>query len=366
MSQLHFIRKRRPGKHLSYSDRQLIEYVHWNNLKKPQRERKSQKELAAELGISPATLSRELRRGYVLQQRSDLTEYYRYSAEVAQRDYDLKASRKGPDLKIGHDHELAQTLETEIQRRAGTTKLRCSNSPYAVIQRLESKGWPTNTRISVRTLYNYIARDVFFAITQKDLPRKGKSGKGRRRRVRRRHIVTTGRQIEDRPIEASERSEPGHWEMDCIESVKGDRTCLLSLVDRYSREGIILKLTSQTQAAVIRALNGLERKWGAAQFRHRFKSITVDNGAEFWDWEGLETSILSKEPRTTIYYAHPYSSWERGSNENLNGFIRYYIPKGTPLKQFTRSDLRELQDYINEYPRKILGGLSVVEFLKVV
>lgn len=365
MSQLHFIRKRRPGKHLSYSDRQLIEYVHWNNLKKPQRERKSQKGLAEELGISPATLSRELRRGYVLQQRSDLTEYYRYSAEVAQRDYDLKASRKGPDLKIGHDHELAQTLETEIQRRAGTSKLRCSNSPYAVIQRLESKGWPTNTRISVRTLYNYIARDVFFAITQKDLPRKGKSGKGRRRRVRRRHIVTTGRQIEDRPIEASERSEPGHWEMDCIESVKGDRTCLLSLVDRYSREGIILKLTSQTQAAVIRALNGLERKWGAAQFRHRFKSITVDNGAEFWDWEGLETSILSKEPRTTIYYAHPYSSWERGSNENLNGFIRYYIPKGTPLKQFTRSDLRELQDYINEYPRKILGGLSVVEFLKV-
>lgn len=176
MSQLHFISKRRPGKHLSYSDRQLIEYVHWNNLKKPQRERKSQKELAAELGISPATLSRELRRGYVLQQRSDLTEYYRYSAEVAQCDYDLKASRKGPDLKIGHDHELAQTLET---------------------------------------------------------------------------------------------------------------------------------------------------------------------------------SILSKEPRTTIYYAHPYSSWERGSNENLNGFIRYYIPKGTPLKQFTRSDLRELQDYINEYPNML-------------
>ncbi|MGI6090926.1 MAG: IS30 family transposase, partial [Saccharofermentanales bacterium] len=154
-----------------------------------------------------------------------------------------------------------------------------------------------------------------------------------------------------------ERKEPGHWEMDCIESVQGDRTCILTLVDRLTREALLFKLTSQTQHAVIRALNGYERQLSAESFRQRFKSITVDNGAEFWDWKSLEESVYNKQRRTTIYYAHPYSSWERGSNENLNGFIRYFIPKGTRLSQYSRKYLRELQDWINNYPRRILGTI---------
>ncbi|MGI6333427.1 MAG: IS30 family transposase [Saccharofermentanales bacterium] len=362
MSHLQFNRKRKPGKHLRYTDRQLIEHVYRTNEKRPRRDRKTQSMMAKELGISESTLSRELHRGAVIQLRSDLTEYTSYSADVAQADYDRKASRKGPDLKIGNDHKLAEHCERLLLGLGEDGKQVRPYSPDAVIMHFEHRGWPTATRLCTRTLYSYIEKDVFFGVTQKDLPRGGRGSKRRHRRVRRTNKVPTGRQIEDRPEAAESRSEAGHWEMDCIESVKGDRTCILTLVDRMTREAILLKLTSQTQQAVLRALNGLERQMGLSGFRSRFKSITVDNGAEFWDWQALEQSVQGKRQRTRIYYAHPYSSWERGSNENLNGFIRYSIPKGTRLSQYTRKDIRELQEWINMYPRRILGGLPAADF----
>lgn len=116
------------------------------------------------------------------------------------------------------------------------------------------------------------------------------------------------------------------------------------MVERKSREVLLFKLSSQTQIAVDRALNGLERKLGGERFRETFKSITVDNVAEFWNWELLEQSVVSPKRRTTLYYAHPYSSWERGSNENMNGFVRYSIPKGTRIRDWTRQKIQKLNE----------------------
>ncbi len=90
--------------------------------------------------------------------------------------------------------------------------------------------------------------------------------------------------------------------MDCIESVKADRTCLLTLVDRLSRESILLKIGRQTQEAVLRKLNSLERQLGTRAFREKFKTIMVDNGAEFAGWKKLETSLFQKEKRTEINF----------------------------------------------------------------
>ena len=123
--------------------------------------------------------------------------------------------------------------------------------------------------------------------------------------------------------------------MDCIESVKTDRTYLLTLVDPSSRGSILLEIGRQTQEAVLRKLNSLEQQLGTRAFREKFKTITVDNGAEFADWKKLETSLFRKRKRTEIYYARAYASWERGSNENLNDFIRYFIPKGSRLKDIS-------------------------------
>ena len=151
----------------------------------------------------------------------------------------------------------------------------------------------------------------------------------------------------------------GHWEIDCIESGKGKGpACLLTLNERKLRDTIIVKLSSQTQASVIAALDRIERQLGKEEFARTFKSITSDNGSEFLDWRSIERSCLEEEDRTKHYFAHPYSSWERGSNENTNGIIRWFIPKGSNIDDYSAKEIKEIQDWINNLPRRILKGHS--------
>lgn len=93
--------------------------------------------------------------------------------------------------------------------------------------------------------------------------------------------------------------------------------------------------------------------------RYIFKSITFDNGTEFAAAEGLERSCVNKRlPRTKVYFCHPYSSWERGTNENTNGMIRRRFPKGTNFAAVTNAQIAQAENWINNYPRKILGYKS--------
>lgn len=136
-------------------------------------------------------------------------------------------------------------------------------------------------------------------VTLTGLPRKGKRRHKRRKRIEKRLKAPDYKQIEERPEEVELRLEPGHWEMDCIESVKSDKTCLLTMVDRFTRECLLLKIGKQTQSAVTRRLNGLERTLGPDVFREKFKSFTVDNGSEFINWKHqFLASII--EPKSTI------------------------------------------------------------------
>ena len=91
-------------------------------------------------------------------------------------------------------------------------------------------------------------------------------------------------------------------------------------------------------------------------FRRIFQTITVDNGSEFQDWEGMTRTVTGEGDRTHIYYCHPYSAYERGSNENGNRMIRRRVPKGTDFTGITEADTLEVQRWVNEYPRGILGG----------
>lgn len=361
MSQIHCNKKRRPGQHLSYEDRKVLEYVYNQNLKRARKDRKTQKELAEDLGWSPSTLCRELKRGRVRQLSSSLEEYQAYSAFAAQSHVQKSWSNKGPQLKIGKDHELASKIEAMLLGKKMETIQALKYSPTAIVMYFERHGWPTETRLCARTIYHYVEQGVFLDVTRQDLPRKGKTPRRRYQRMAKHLRAPDYKHIKERPKAANERAETGHWEMDCIESISSDKTCLLTMVDRKSRESYIFKIGSQTQEAVLRKLNGLERKLGAERFREKFKTITVDNGSEFQDWESLEKSVLQQGLRTQIYFATAYSSWERGSGENLNGFIRYFIPKGTKLKQVSRKEIKELEAFINQYPRQILNGLSAQE-----
>lgn len=171
-----------------------------------------------------------------------------------------------------------------------------------------------------------------------------------------------GESIEQRPEEIDEREEFGHWEGDTVYSGKGKRKttrALLTLTERKTRKEIIIAIPNRKAETVVKALDALERKLGARRFRAIFKSITSDNGTEFAAAEELERSCVNKRlPRTKVYFCHPYSSWERGTNENTNGMIRRRFPKGTNFAAVTNAQIAQAENWINNYPRKILGYKS--------
>ncbi len=137
----------------------------------------------------------------------------------------------------------------------------------------------------------------------------------------------------------------GHWEMDCIEGKKGTRRTLLVLSERKTRREIVIAMEAQTAKNVVASLDKLERLYGD-RFSKVFKSITVDNGSEFADCAGMERSSLGEGTRTKLYYCHPYSSWERGTNENINRMIRRIYPKGTDFREVTDADIKRAEEWV--------------------
>ena len=168
-----------------------------------------------------------------------------------------------------------------------------------------------------------------------------------------------GESIEKRPAEVKDREEFGHWEMDTVYSGKKKSTvALLVLTERKTRNENIIMVPDRRAETTVQAINALERKLGAEKFGIIYKSITVDNGSEFALADQLEQSCITGDKRTKVYYCHPYSSWERGSNENVNGMIRRRHPKGTDFSKVTAEEIAATENWINSYPRKIFGYKS--------
>jgi IS30 family transposase len=251
-----------------------------------------------------------------------------------------------------------------IRHYIETTILDKDCSPAAVLGFAMIEGKKFKTSLSVPTIYKYIAKGLFLNLTQEELPRHGKK-KHKYKKVKKNKSASrapAGESIEQRPEEIDEREEFGHWEGDTVYSGKGKRKttrALLTLTERKTRKEIIIAIPNRKAETVVKALDALERKLGARRFRAIFKSITFDNGTEFAAAEELERSCINKHlPRTKVYFCHPYSSWERGTNENTNGMIRRRFPKGTNFAAVTNAQIAQAENWINNYPRKILGYKS--------
>ena len=304
-------------------------------------------EVAEYLHVHRSTIYREIKRGEYTHRNSDYTEETRYSSDMGQKNHDWNAQGKGRNIKIGNDRPLAEYIEGKI--------IEDKYSPEAALAAAAESGIEFTTSISVRTLYRYIDKGIFLKLTNKDLPVKGKRKK-HNKRVRVQKRASAGESIENRPDEVKDRENFGHWEMDTVKGKQGvTKSCMLVLTERKTRDEIIVKLPDQKAASVVEAIDRLERKWGD-MFTKVFRSITVDNGVEFSDYEGLERSVLHEgEKRTFAFYCHPYSSWERGSNENNNRLIRRHIPKGEDFDEKQDRDIEYIENWINNYPRGIFG-----------
>lgn len=343
MESKNCISNRRKYKHLNEADRCKIEVL--------LKDKKKVSEIATLLNRDRATIYREIKRGTVRQLDGELRQRYEYRADVAQRDYEEQGRNKERSLKIGSDKGLEEYIRKKL--------LKDKYSPDAIIGEIKAKGLEFTGMICAKTLYNYIDAGIFSGISNETLWEKRKRKKHRIRKIRvTRELYKMPRRITERPEVANNRLEYGHWEGDCIKGPVGTRASLLTLTERKSLEEIIIKLERATQENVKKAFDDLEKRYGAA-FKIKFKSITFDNGSEFLNWKYLELSTSEPEnPRTITYFAHPYSAWERGSNENQNRMIRRFIPKGTSIGKISFEEIARIEKWINNYPRKRLGYRS--------
>lgn len=335
--------------HLRYKDRLHIEaYLKTNQ---------SPKEIAALIGVHESTINREIQRGAYVHRNSDWTEEIRYSPELAERKYREHLKEKGRSLKLDQDPQLVNFLEEQMIRK--------KYSPYAAIQQIKRENKTFKVTVCVGTCYNYINRKKFPHLIFDDLPYKRRKKKKRYQdRIRKRG--PRGTSIEERPEEIDRREEAGHWEMDTVVGKLGEsKKTLLVLSERKTRFEIIKLLKDHTTAEVVRALNRLERQLGEKQFRKIFKTITMDNGSEFSDVQGIVKSRRNKKNRTISYYCHAYSSWERGTNENQNRFVRRHVPKGTNFDNYENREIQLIEDWINDYPRPMFNGMSAKELFEV-
>lgn len=318
----------------------------------------TKKKIADVVGVDISSIFREINRGKYTHLNSDLTTEVRYSPNLAQQKYEDHVKKRGRNLKIDKDIEYANYIESKVANEG--------YSPEAVLEEMKKTGKDKEfkTRICTKTFYNYIDQGVFLNLTNKDLPvkRNKKRGHHKVRKIQKR--VSAGTSIEKRPKNVDDREEFGHWEMDSVIGKKGvSKSTMVVLTERKTRDELVFKAADKSAEEVVRILDELEDEWGEL-FPKVFKTITVDNGTEFAYTDQMEQSRRSDGKRTYLYYCHPYSSWERGSNENLNRMIRRKVPKGTNFDGYTEEEIREIQDWINNYPRRIHGFKSAAEMFQ--
>lgn len=321
----------RTFKHLSLIERGMIFAL--------LQEGRSRRYIAGQLGRHVSTISREITRGTTTQRRSDWSTYDTYFPETGQSVYEKNRAHNGFQSKLHSAEPFLQFAEQKI--------LHDRWSPDAVVGfcRLHPQ-WHGKVTVCTKTLYRYIDF-CLLKVRNIDLALKV------RRRVKqnrlRKHKRLLGQSIEERPEAIVNRQEFGHWEIDTVIGRQSGDSALLTLTERKTRQEYILPISKKDAPSVSDCLKKLMASWGE-KFSAVFRSITADNGSEF---ANLDT--LLRPNGCKVYFAHPYSSWERGSNERHNGLIRRFIPKKFSISNVLPATILRVQNWCNHLPRKILG-----------
>lgn len=351
MCQKDYIKKNIEKKyqHLNYVEKTQIE--RWYNI-----EKKPCSEIAKLLNKSVRTIQREIKRGLVENLTTLLEIKYVYSADVSEQKYRYNMTAKGPNVKLDANYKLVEYIENGIKKE--------KKSPEILVAEIKRKKEEFGDIVCAKTIRNCIHKRIL-NLTEKDMIYK-KEFKEKNKNKTHFDKVPAEKSIDFRPKEANDRSEYGHWEGDLVVGKDGKGAALLTFTERMTREEIIFKIPSKHAINVAKALDKLERKY-KSKFKNKFKTITFDNGGEFRDYKALEKSYdkRKKEPRVQVYYAHPYRSGERGSNENANRLIRRFIPKGTVITDISEEFIQQVEDWINNLLRPMFGYKSSLEMVKI-
>lgn len=307
------------GKHLMYEQRCQLHALY--------RQGMTQEAIAAEIGSNQSVVSRELKRNQGLRG-------YRFKQAQRKAEERRKAA-SAPPRKMTPD--VIALIETKLREEQW--------SPEQI------SGWMKLTQeisVSHECIYQHIYADKSEGGTlYKELRRTGKKYNKRKGKTAGRGLIPCRIDIDERPAVVAERSRIGDWEADTIVGAE-HKGAILSLVERVSRYTLLKKLdaaTAETTGAAIITKMQPHRKL--------VHTITSDNGKEF-----AEHQRVAKKLQTGFYFAKPYHSWERGLNENTNGLVRQYFPKGTPFAKVSSEEVERVQNLLNSRPRKTLGFKS--------
>ncbi len=318
---------------------------------------RGQKEIASSIGVSKSCISREIERN---------SAGGKYEAEEAQRRFEYKQIRRTA-------YKLTEAIKADIE-----IGLRDHLSPEQIVG---TAGLASEKMVSRETIYRFIysrqkeekqeqkRREA--VITDKDeqkektftwcscLRRKHNRRQKRKNTYEKRSLIEAQAakepktSIELRPDIINNKERIGDCEIDTVIG-KDHKGAILTLVERVSKHTSIVKLPNKTDEAVTEALKTLIQN-----LPFKVTSITADNGTEFADYGNIK-KLLGCD----FFFAHPYSSWERGLNENTNGLIRQYIPKKTSFDLYDSEYIRNIEIKLNNRPRKTLGFYSPLQFLK--
>jgi IS30 family transposase len=244
------------------------------------------------------------------------------------------------------------------KRKFAKKHTKCSQKHKDIIKPLLEIGWSPEQiagRMKEESIENTISCSTIYNLTKREywktlLPRKGKVYKQRKGTEAGAKLIPNRIDISQRPSIVDENAEFGHWEGD---TVYGQNGYLVTMVERVSKLLVTCKVRSKSKKAVTRGINRMMKP-----FKGLCKTITFDNGGEF-----AGHAKIAKHLNCDIYFAKPYHSWQRGLNENTNGLLRRFFPKGMAIGELTAKEVKQAEFLINSRPRKALNFLSPSEFL---
>lgn len=284
----------------------------------------TQKEIAQIIGVSPSTVSRELR-------RNAQPSGHEYQASIAHQ--------------LSHDRRRNAPKFTKRSPRLLAFIVKRMSSGWSPEQVANNLRLRTHGKISIshEFIYQWIIDDqVIGGGFYTYLRREKKVRQKRLGSYKKRGVLKNRISIHERPAEIELRQEAGHWEGDTLVG-KGKQNALVTLVERVTGLTKIRYVEDCGSAAV-------NREMVAVANEANMQSVTLDNGKEFAKHE-----TFTQETGVIVYFADPYSSWQRGTNENTNGLIRQYFPKGTDFSTVSAKQIQEVEDMLNNRPRKRLG-----------
>lgn len=311
-------------KHLSLRERETIS--------KKLSEGFSCNQIGIHLDRSGSTISRDIIKNNMTKET--------YWAIDADFHYDCRKEKPKRPKKIENNIYLKEYIHAKIKLQW---------SPQQIANRLkEVYPLDMSMRASHETIYTYLyclSRGSLKEELMSHLRRERKERQKRSTVHKMRRMIPDMVSISERPLEVTDRIIPGHWEGDLIVG-KGHKSAIGTLVERTTRTVILVPLKKKDAFSVRTAFEKEIKKLP----RQMKQSLTYDRGMEMF-----EHKLFTEHTKMQVYFADPYSPWQRGTNENTNGLLRQYFPKGTDLSLISRQEIKRVQKLLNGRPRKVLG-----------